>query len=62
MDILLNAQIQLDLCRSGLQLNLIVWQYKVCVISQLKIANIAVTQLEVEAAGRQTASNGATTL
>ncbi len=62
LDILLNAQIQLDACKSGFELNLIIWQYKVCIIAQLKIANIAVTQLEIQAANRPTTSSAATTL
>ncbi|XP_037028945.1 uncharacterized protein LOC119069146 [Bradysia coprophila] len=51
--VVLNAQIQLDLCKSAYESNLIIWQYKVCVITQLKLANIEVSRLESEAAARQ---------
>lgn len=62
LDIVLNAQIQLESCKTAMESNHIIWQYKVCIITQLKIANIAVTQLEIEAAGRQTTTTSAATI
>lgn len=60
-EILLNAQIQLTLCKTALEINHIIWQYKVCVITQLKLANIGITQLEIEAANRLTTPTSAST-
>ncbi|KAJ6637850.1 hypothetical protein Bhyg_10581 [Pseudolycoriella hygida] len=41
LDIVLNARIQFDSCKAALEVNHIIWQYKLCIITQLKVANIA---------------------
>lgn len=53
----LNAQAGMDACKTALELNHIVWQYKVCVITQLRVANARLKALETEAANRAAAAN-----
>lgn len=46
-------------CQATLQTNHIIWQYRVCVVQQLKLANLTLTNLETEAANRVAAADAA---
>lgn len=48
-------------CQTTLQTNHIIWQYRLCVVQQLKLANLALTNLETEAANRAAAAAAAGT-
>lgn len=58
LELVADTQTGFTNCQTTLQTNHIIWQYKLCVVQQLKLANLTLTNLETEAANRAAAAAG----
>lgn len=56
LELVADTQTGLANCQATLQTNHIIWQYKLCAVQQLKMANLALTNLETEAVNRAAAA------
>lgn len=59
LEVALNARTADDGCKTTLGTNHVIWQYRLCVVSNLKVANLAISQLETEARAREAAAAAA---
>lgn len=59
LEVALNTRTAYAGCKATLGTNHVIWQYRLCVISNLKVANLAISQLETEARDREAAAAAA---